>query len=58
MDEDFNAVNGIIVVFEMVKWINFGNYDVSVKEVFAVMLEVFGIVFVEEVLDVEIEDLI
>ena len=58
MDEDFNAANGITVVFEMAKWINSGNYDASVKEALAAMLEVFGIVFIEEVLDAEIEDLI
>ena len=48
MDEDFNSANGITVVFEMAKWINSGNYDASVKEALADMLEVFGIVFVEE----------
>ena len=58
MDEDFNSANGITVVFEMAKWINSGNYDASVKEALADMLEVFGIVFVEEVLDAEIEALI
>ena len=58
MDEDFNAANGITVVFEMAKWINSGNYDASVKEALADMLEVFWIVFIEEVLDADIEDLI
>ena len=58
MDEDFNTANGITVVFEMAKWINSGNYDASVKETLAAMLEVFGVVFVEEVLDEEIEALI
>ena len=58
MDEDFNAANGITVVFEMAKWINSGNYDASVKQALADMLEVFGIVFVEEVLDADIEALI
>ena len=58
MDEDFNAANGITVVFEMAKWINSGNYDVSVKQALAAMLEVFGIVFIEEVLDSEVEALI
>ena len=58
MDEDFNSANGITVVFEMAKWINSGNYDASVKEALVAMLEVFGIVFVEEVLDAEIEALI
>ena len=46
------------VVFEMAKWINSGNYDAAVKEALAAMLEVFGVVFVEEVLDEEIETLI
>ena len=58
MDEDFNTANGITVVFEMAKWINSGNYDAAVKETLAAMLEVFGVVFVEEVLDEEIEALI
>lgn len=51
MDEDFNASNGITVVFEMAKWINSGNYDAGVKQVLAAMLEVFGIIFLEEVLE-------
>ena len=43
------------------KWpsgFNSGNYDASVKQALADMLEVFGIVFVEEVLDADIEALI
>lgn len=43
MDDDFHASNGITIVFEMAKWINSGNYDASVKESLAAMLEVFGI---------------
>ena len=58
MDEDFNAANGITVVFELAKWINSGNYTAEVKTAFAKLLEVFGIVFVEEVLDADIERLI
>lgn len=58
MNEDFNTANGITVVFEMAKWINSGNYDATVKESLKAMLAVFGIVFVEEVLDTEIEALI
>ena len=58
MDEDFNAANGITVVFELAKWINSGNYTAEVKAAFAELLEVFGIVFVEEVLDADIERLI
>ena len=58
MDEDFNTANGITVIFEMAKWINSGNYDETVKAALTKMLEVFGIVFKEEVLDADIERLI
>ncbi|MGT2907759.1 cysteine--tRNA ligase [Streptococcus dentiloxodontae] len=58
MDDDFNAANGITVVFDMAKWINSGNYNQTVKETFAKMLAVFGIVFEEEVLDEDVERLI
>ncbi|MGT2757393.1 cysteine--tRNA ligase [Streptococcus ovuberis] len=58
MDDDINAANGITVVFELAKWINSGNYTPTVKTAFAAMLEVFGIVFEEEVLDSAIEALI
>ena len=46
------------VLFDMAKWINSGNYDQTVKDVFEKMLQVFGIVFEEEVLDEDIEKLI
>lgn len=58
MDDDFNSANGITVIFDMAKWINSGNYTQAVKEAFAKMLEVFGLVFQEDSLDQEIEDLI
>ncbi len=58
MDEDFNAANGITVVFEMAKWINSGHYSQEVKTAFAELLQVFGIVFTAEVLDADIEALI
>lgn len=58
MDDDFNAANGITVVFDLAKWINSGNYDEAVKVEFEKMLAVFGIVFEEEVLDLDIEALI
>ncbi|TCD45760.1 cysteine--tRNA ligase [Streptococcus sp. X16XC17] len=58
MDEDFNTANGITVVFELAKWINSGNYNQEIKDGLAAILEVFGIVFVEEVLDSQIEELI
>lgn len=58
MDDDFNTANGITVIFDMAKWINSGNYNQAVKDTFAKMLAVFGIVFEEEVLDADIEELI
>lgn len=58
MDEDFNTANGITVVFDFAKWINSGHYDEAVKTELAKMLDVFGIIFKEEVLEAEIERLI
>ena len=58
MDDDFNTANGVTVLFDMAKWINSGNYDQTVKAAFEKMLQVFGIVFEEEVLDEDIEKLI
>ena len=58
MDEDFNAANGITVVFELAKWINSGHYSQEVKTAFAELLQVFGVVFTAEVLDADIEALI
>lgn len=48
MDDDFNTANGITVLFDLAKWINSGYYAAAVKETFAAMLQVFGIVFQEE----------
>ena len=58
MDDDFNTANGVTVLFDMAKWINSGHYDQTVKDAFEKMLQVFGIVFKEEVLDEDIEKLI
>ncbi|MEQ9809886.1 cysteine--tRNA ligase [Streptococcus jiangjianxini] len=61
MDDDFNSANGITVLFDLAKWINSGHYTMTIKEEFAAMLAVFGIVFQEEpevVLDADIEALI
>lgn len=58
MDDDFNTANGITVVFDMAKWINSGSYTGPVKSAFEKMLAVFGIIFEEEVLEVDIEALI
>ena len=53
MDDDINAANGITVIFEMAKWINSGHYTAKIKETFGKLLEVFGIVFEEEILDAD-----
>ncbi|MGT2667309.1 cysteine--tRNA ligase [Streptococcus rifensis] len=58
MDDDFNAANGVTVLFDLAKWINSGNYTETVKSEFARMLDVFGIAFKTEVLDEDIEALI
>lgn len=58
MDDDFNTANGITVLFDLAKWINSGYYTAEIKEALEQMLAVFGIVFVEEVLDSQIEALI
>ncbi len=61
MDDDFNTANGITVLFDLAKWINSGHYTAVIKEAFADMLAVFGIVFEEgdqDVLDEDIEALI
>ncbi|HFD1848579.1 TPA: cysteine--tRNA ligase [Streptococcus pyogenes] len=58
MNDDFNTANGITVVFDMAKWINSGSYTEPVKSAFEKMLAVFGIIFEEEVLEVDIEALI
>lgn len=58
MDDDFNAANGLTAIFDLAKWINSGHYTLQIKTAFGKMLEVFGIVFEEEVLDHSIEELI
>ncbi|MDY5974475.1 cysteine--tRNA ligase [Streptococcus hyovaginalis] len=61
MDDDFNTANGITVLFDLAKWINSGHYTAVIKEAFADMLAVFGIVFEEgeqDILDEDIEALI
>lgn len=58
MDDDFNTANGITVLFEMSKWINSGNYNEKIKEVFEILLSIFGIYFNEENLGSEIESMI
>lgn len=67
MDDDFNAANGITVVYELAKWLNTYSESTSIDielltaavEKFKAWLAVFGIYFVgKELLDEEIEQLI
>lgn len=67
MDDDFNAANGITVVYELAKWLNTYlekttvSADVLAKgeALFTQWLAIFGILFTsEELLDEEIEQLI
>lgn len=67
MDDDFNAANGITVVYELAKWLNLASEDPETDLVllaaglakFSEWLTIFGIYFVsEELLDEEIEQLI
>ena len=52
MDDDFNTANGVTVLFDMAEWINSGHYDQTVKDAFEKILQVFGIVFEETILDI------
>ncbi len=63
MDDDFNAANGITVVYELAKWLNLGEEtDLALAAglaKFSEWLTIFGMYFVsEELLDEEIEQLI
>ncbi|WP_159564452.1 cysteine--tRNA ligase [Streptococcus halichoeri] len=58
MDEDFNAPNGITVIYDFAKWINSGHYTANAKKELEKMLAVFGIAFQEEELDARVEALI
>ncbi|MEI5994087.1 cysteine--tRNA ligase [Candidatus Enterococcus mansonii] len=67
MDDDFNAANGITVVYELAKWLNQyseqQNVSVTVTEKaleqFTQWLSIFGIVFAaEELVDEDIDQLI
>lgn len=67
MDDDFNAANGITVVYELAKWLNLASEDPETNLAlltaglakFSEWLTIFGIYFVsEELLDEEIEQLI
>ena len=67
MDDDFNAANGITVVYELAKWLNLASEEPQTDLAlltaglakFSEWLTIFGIYFVsEELLDEEIEQLI
>ena len=67
MDDDFNAANGITVVYEVAKWLNHYNEQAKVSaavittvlEGFSKMLAVFGIEFqTAGLLDEEVDQLI
>lgn len=67
MDDDFNAANGITVVYEVAKWLNHYSEQTKVSatvltaalEEFAQMLAVFGIEFKQAgLLDDEVDQLI
>lgn len=67
MDDDFNAANGITVVYELAKWINTYLEQPTVSKtilskseaLFTQWLSIFGILFTTaEILDEEIEQLI
>ncbi|EOT25851.1 cysteine--tRNA ligase [Enterococcus saccharolyticus] len=63
MDDDFNTANGITVVYELAKWLNMYSEQAAVSQVvlekaratFTQLLDVFGIVFQEELVDADIE---
>ncbi|MTD40309.1 cysteine--tRNA ligase [Erwinia sp. CPCC 100877] len=67
MDDDFNAANGITVVYELAKWLNQYSEQEDVSAVvvdaalekFSQWLSIFGVFFLtEELLDDEIDQLI
>lgn len=67
MDDDFNAANGITVVYELAKWLNQYSEQETVStivtekalEQFSQWLSIFGIFFLsEELLDDDIDQLI
>lgn len=66
MDDDFNAANGITVVYEIAKWINrYVDQAVVSYEVlkfaldhFVELIAIFGIVFEENLADEQVDQLI
>ncbi|MGX7195890.1 cysteine--tRNA ligase [Enterococcus olivae] len=66
MDDDFNTANGITVIYELAKWLNTYSEQADVSRAvlekaranFSQLLEIFGVVFQEELLDDDVDALI
>ena len=66
MDDDFNAANGVTVLYEMAKWLNIyaqetivsSDVIAKVLEDFRELLSIFGIYFQQDLVDDEVEALI
>ena len=66
MDDDFNAANGVTVLYEMAKWLNIyaqetivsSDVIAKVLEDFHELLSIFGIYFQQDLVDDEVEALI
>lgn len=66
MDDDFNAANGMTVLYEMAKWLNIYAQEVVVSRAvieqvladYRELLSIFGIYFQQELVDAQVEALI
>lgn len=66
MDDDFNAANGMTVLYEMAKWLNIYAQEPVVSRAvieqvlvdYRELLSIFGIYFQQELVDAEVEALI
>ena len=59
MDNDFNISNSLTVFYELIKYVNQGNFSMEAQALFDEILSIIGIAFAPaEILDAEIEQLI
>ena len=58
MDDDFNISNGLTVFYELIKYINTGNFSLEALDLFDEILMIMGISFDDGLLDAEIDGLI
>ena len=66
MDDDFNAANGMTILYEMAKWLNIYAQEAVVSRAvieqvlvdYRELLSIFGIYFQQELVDAEVEALI